>query len=170
MAMFPFYHAMSETAKNMVGLEFSDDQRDKFRYGKLAEEWFTRFPQIFDEDDLRLAKSQPLNHFCEWLSAVVIFETTGWLSLIEKYQFRNHQRKQKVLNSLITNEEREAFDSIGAQLPDLLIYKSDFSRWEFREVKGPGDVLRPEQIIQFERLESRLGKQVKYIRLTMMNL
>jgi hypothetical protein len=46
-------------------------QRARWQSGHLAQEWRTRFPDLFDDDDLRLANSQPAIHFYEWLGAVV---------------------------------------------------------------------------------------------------
>src|SRR4051794_26997233 len=59
-------------------------QRARWLSGHLAQEWRIRFPNLFDDDDLRLANSQPAVHFYEWLEAVVLHHTTGYLSLVEK--------------------------------------------------------------------------------------
>jgi hypothetical protein len=47
-------------------------QRERFRSSALAEEWKSRYPMIFDQADLDLVRNQPLYHFFEWLSAVLI--------------------------------------------------------------------------------------------------
>ena len=76
---------------------FTDEQRKRFRSGELVKEWARIYKEIFDEDDVRVTSKQNSFHFFEWLAAVVIYTSTGYLSLVEKYQFRNHQRKQKIL-------------------------------------------------------------------------
>ena len=41
-------------------------QQLRFRWpNPLAKEWATQYPLLFDEDDLRITRLQPLNHFCE---------------------------------------------------------------------------------------------------------
>jgi hypothetical protein len=61
----------------------------------------TEVPGSFDDDDLRLANSQPGVHFYEWLGAIVLHHTTGYLSLVEKYEFARHPRKQDIVSQLL---------------------------------------------------------------------
>lgn len=142
---------------------FAPEQRERFRSGDLAREWASRFSDLFDSDDLRLALSQPNNHFCEWLSAILIFETTGWLSLVEKYEFGSHRRKTAIVEKLLPPEVLGEMKSSKIQAPDLLIYSKDFSEWRFCEVKGPGDKIREVQAEQFEKLERVSGKRIEVI-------
>ena len=81
-------------------LQFDQNQLIQFQSGGLPREWNRKYPNIFDEDDLRLALSQPKNHFFEWLGAIVLYQRCGYLSLLEKYQFKNHKHKQTVLAQL----------------------------------------------------------------------
>ena len=86
---------------------FKEEQRKRFRSGKLVKEWARIYKEIFDEDDVRITLKQSKQnsyHFFEWLAAVVIYTSTGYLSLIEKYQFKNHLRKQKILGKLFSDE------------------------------------------------------------------
>ncbi len=78
-------------------------QRTRFKSGDLWREWAHRYPEIFDEDDQRLAQSQgPLGyHFFEWQAAVLLYQEMGYLSLVEKYQFKNHKRKQEVFHQIV---------------------------------------------------------------------
>jgi len=57
-----------------------------------------QFPDLFDEDDVRLAESQGRYgwHFVEWLAAIPLFHRTGYLSLISKYQFATHRRTHEI--------------------------------------------------------------------------
>ncbi|MCU0472984.1 MAG: hypothetical protein MUC93_06415 [Bacteroidales bacterium] len=65
--------------------------------------WKDIYPDIFDEDDLRLALSQgiPRYKFYEWLSAITIYNATRYLSLIEKYEFQLHKRKHQIFKSIV---------------------------------------------------------------------
>jgi len=132
----------------------------------LALEWRQRFPHLFDDDDLRLAKSQPKNHFCEWLGAIVLHQTTGYLSLVEKYEFATHPRKKEIVAQLLPLAVRDALRDRShgrAQAPDLLMYAPDYSDWFFCEVKGPSDRLRDEQIRKFSRLADLTSKPVRLL-------
>lgn len=44
---------------------FHPSQRARFANGSLVEEWYSAYPEIFDKEDYRLARSQPGNHFFE---------------------------------------------------------------------------------------------------------
>lgn len=50
-----------------------------WKSGRLAPEWARKYRELFDEDDVRLAKSQGRYgwHFVEWLAAILLYETTG---------------------------------------------------------------------------------------------
>jgi hypothetical protein len=49
-------------------IPFDLKQKKKFKMRLLQDEWTEKYHQIFDQDDLRLAKSQPAYHFFEWLA------------------------------------------------------------------------------------------------------
>ena len=59
-------------------------QFEKFKSGELYEEWFRVFPELFDEDDIRVARTQAKLglHYFEWLSALTVYQSLGYLSLI----------------------------------------------------------------------------------------
>jgi hypothetical protein len=152
-------------------VEIQRSQQELWRSGRLAPEWAHRFPELFDEDDLRLAQAQGHlgYHFCEWLAAIVLHHATGHLALVSKYEFRNHPRKQEVVQRLLAPELRAAISDRTehgwAQAPDLLMYAPDFSDWFFCEVKGPRDRLRPEQRAKFEVLAAVSGKPIRFLHL-----
>jgi hypothetical protein len=80
------------TATTDIGtIEILRSQRDLSRSRGLAPEWARRFPKLLDEDDVRLVESQGEHgwHFVEWLAAIVLYHTTGYLSLVSKYEFAN---------------------------------------------------------------------------------
>ena len=88
-------HFAIDQGITQLAFPYREAQRDKFRAGVLGEQWAKRYPEVFDEDDLRLYRNQCENgyHFFEWLAAIIIFESTGYLSLIEKYGCAGHKRK-----------------------------------------------------------------------------
>ncbi len=145
---------------------FDPSTRARFASGELREEWFARYPQLFDENDLRLARNQPESHFFEWLAAIKIFHDTGWLSLVEKYVYTNHPAKLELFTSLVPPEVPRLFRShyFGRrQPPDLFVYSPERSDWYFCEVKGGSDRLRKEQRIVFAMLERMTGRPVRII-------
>jgi hypothetical protein len=152
-------------------VEIQHSQQDFWRSGRLAPEWARRFPELFDEDDLRLAEAQGHlgYHFCEWLAAIVLHHATGYLSLVGKYEFQKHRRKQELVQRLLPSELRAALSDRtehgSAQAPDLLMYAPDLSDWFFCEVKGPRDRLGQQQEQKFKAIAKLSGKPVRLLRL-----
>ena len=144
----------------------SVEARDRFKTGDLLREWAHQYPQLFDSHEVRTALNQLGGHFFEWFGAVHLYETTGWLSLIESYQFKVQKWKRGVLRRLGADELIIFFDTqhkrFGRrQAPDLLVYAPDFSDYYFCEVKGPRDHLRDVQIEYFTAMsEAAGGKEV----------
>ncbi len=146
-------------------IEFDPQEREAFRAGDLREEWAQTYPQIFDEDDLRIARSQPSYHFYEWYAAISIFQRTGEQSLIEQYQFPSHPRKRSVVARLVPSEVQRVIWKAPAQAPDLLVYAPDFSNWYFCEVQSPTDKVSATQLQCFSDLERVGGRPVCVLRL-----
>ena len=92
-----------EPITDIGSVEIQRSQQALWKSGTLAAEWARRFPELFDEDDRRLAETQgPLGyHFCEWLAAIVLHHATGYLSLVSKYEFAKHRRKQEIVEKLL---------------------------------------------------------------------
>lgn len=138
-------------------------ERERFRAGELRAEWATSYPGIFDKHELRTVINQTGGHFVEWFAAVHLFETTGWLSLIESYQFKVQTWKRSVVKqlgaeSLLTFFDTQYHKGFGRKhAPDLLVYAPDFSDFYFCEVKGPRDKLRPVQIEYFKAVSDAAG-------------
>ncbi|MFH1628030.1 MAG: hypothetical protein ABIE47_04825, partial [Pseudomonadota bacterium] len=82
------------------------DLHDRFRSKDLVLDWAKSYPMLFDEDDLRIAENQAHMgyHFYEWLAAVLIYHTYGYLSLVEQYEFKSHKHKQQIFQRLTTSE------------------------------------------------------------------
>ncbi len=108
-------------------------------------------------------------HYFEWLSALTVYQSLGYLSLIESYEFKVQKRKQKIINDLLPPEVLEivrlSYDQRKAQCPDLLCFKPDYTDWFFCEVKGPTDKLRDEQREYFSLISSVSKKPIQVIKL-----
>jgi hypothetical protein len=138
------------------------DLKQRWRYEGLGPKWMKKYPFLFDVDpewDRALFYNQGVvygRHFNEWLASLVLYYVTDFHALNQKYQFKKHKNKRKILESLcMTDSLRELIDrrGNGAQCPDLLMYDpNDPSKWFFCEVKGPGDRLQPNQLDLFRRL------------------
>jgi hypothetical protein len=111
--------------------------------------------------------TQPTLHFYEWLGAIVLHHTTGYCSLVEKYEFSRHARKQQVVAKLLPQpvhdllRDRERFGR--TQAPDLLMYADDLSDWFFCEVLGPRNTLQEAQIRKFDALAVISGRPVRLL-------
>jgi hypothetical protein len=138
----------------------------------LAGQWFEQYPGLFDEDDLRLAHSQPRNHFYEWLVAIHLFQRDGVYPLIEKYAYPSHSRKYGLVRSLLSDHQWSVIESIrkhdGVQLPDLLVIWPE-GNLSFAEVKGHRDRLSAKQVASHEKLRRELDAPVEVVQVVLIN-
>jgi len=146
--------------KDIGTFMFHNSQREEFKNGQLVYDWADQYPQLFDDQDLQLAAHPKTAHFVEWLGAIHLYKTTGYLSLVEKYEFKRHKRKQKILKEIVTVDVLSLISRRGVQCPDLFVYAPDRTDWYFCEVKGPGDYLRLVQREYFEELSEASGKKI----------
>ena len=144
---------------------FHKDQREQFRNGALVDIWASRYPQLFDDRDIELAQNQPNYHFFEWLSAVMLFEATGYLSLLENYTAKSHPKKLEKYQTIVQTEIFEYTINNQSGLPDLFSYSPDEQHWLFCEVKGGPDKVRDNQDERMAELEKRTGKTIWIINL-----
>ena len=151
-------------AKDLI-FTFHNDQREQFRNGKLVEVWSSRYPELFDDRDIELARSQPNYHYFEWLSAVMLFEATGYLSLLENYTAKNHPKKLDKYKKIVPPDLFEYTINNQSGLPDLFSYSPDEQHWIFCEVKGGPDKVRENQDTRIEKLEEITGKTIWNINL-----
>lgn len=140
---------------------YSLDQRERFKTGALVKDWRTRYANLFDFDDERLAKSQPEGHFFEWLTAVMLYESTGYQSLVEYYVTKSHPQKIRLFREIVSEKVFRYVDERQSGLPDLFVYSRDSKDWFFCEVKGNKDRLRKNQKERFELLYKETGKLVR---------
>lgn len=138
-------------------------QRECFRRGALVDSWKARYPQIFDEEDVQLARNQPQNHFFEWLAAVLLYEATGFRSLIEGYVAKTNPQKRQLFAAKIGKEMFEVVDKKQSGLPDLFVYAPDSDEWFFCEVKGGPDRISDKQRIRFDLLFDETKKRVRVL-------
>lgn len=134
----------------------------------LAWQWSRHYPELFDADDVRIARTQPRNHFAEWFVAIHLFQRDGAFSLIEKYLFNAHPAKVARLAELLSEAERDKLAAIckccGVQPPDLFVFIPGTKRYWFAEVKGPGDRLSEKQVKSHRAISQELGVPVEFFR------
>jgi len=157
--------------KEIGVFEYHHQQLDKFRSGELWNLWGEQYPQLFESQDIDIARNQARNgyHYFEWLAAITMWERTGYLSLVEKYEDKNHKKKQEIVKRLVSPD---LFNLISnhriiyrtTQCPDLFVYAPDFSDWYFCEVKGPKDRIRPSQKLFFDELSRVSGKEIGIVK------
>jgi hypothetical protein len=140
--------------------ELSGTQRERWKGLELQRTWAKKFPELFDEEDLRLAISQGRLGYglIEWLGAIFFHHLTGYHALVGKYQFGNHKRKRAVLKELggdalldVLRARQPGFGN--AQGPDLLMFSPDRSAFFFGEIKGSKEPFTPSQERFFQFLE-----------------
>lgn len=126
---------------------FHSRQRERFRDGSLVHEWSERFPQLFDDADRRVLSTehQRKYHFLEWLSAILLFESTGYLSFVEKYTAKSHTEKRRKLEVLLPPKLFKWLCQNESGQPDLFVYDETTEDWFFCEVKGEADRVRVNQ-------------------------
>lgn len=146
---------------------FHPERREKFRTGELSEEWGKRYPDLFDSDDFRIltTEHQRKYHFFEWLSSVLLYESTGYVSLMEKYCAKNHPRKVGLFAELVPQAVFNYLMNAPSGHPDLFSFHPETGEWFFSEVKGVTDTLKENQILMHEQLEKMTGRSVRIIQL-----
>lgn len=125
--------------------------------GYLIERWFNKYPKLFDKDDYRIARSQPRYHFGEWLATIHYFEQ-GYNVLVEKYIYKTHERKLKILSRYLSPKEISFLKKTKNQPPDLFVYKG--RQFFFVEVKKDRDRLSQSQKNVFAKIKNKLGCEV----------
>jgi hypothetical protein len=149
----------------MIEIEFpfSSDLRDRFRPGKLIDEWASRYPRLFDKQDVQLANNQNPFHFFEWLGAVLLYESTGYLSLVEKYGCKSHRRKTKILRKTVPDCVFDYVMEDSAGVPDLFAYRPDYRDWFFCEIKGLRDRIRAPQLECCKKLKKISHREMRIL-------
>lgn len=140
---------------------FHPQQRERFRTGALVSEWRQRHDLLFDErdEDILRTEHQRKYHFYEWLAAILLFESAGYRSLVEKYTAVTHPSKRTTLREHV---EPPVYDWLCANesgQPDLFVYRPNGGDWFLCEVKGPGDRVRRNQSDWVARFTSFLRSQ-----------
>lgn len=118
-----------------------NEQKEQFALGGLRDEWAKTYSFLFDQENIRLARSCPNNHFFEWLAPILIYQSTGYYSLMQKYgpYFASHQHKHELAKPILPEGFFDDFHRLhlgepntpGTPYPDLLVYAPDYSDWFF---------------------------------------
>lgn len=131
----------------------------------LATLWRQQYPNIIDEDDLRITTHQPSYHFCEWFAAIHLFQRDGVHALIEKYIYANHPKKISQLSAILGQQKLNRLMSIceglHVQPPDLFLYVPGGTRCGFAEIKGPKDRISDAQLQSHVRISEELDLPVE---------
>jgi hypothetical protein len=149
--------------------DFELKHRDAFRQGSLQRKWAREYPFLFDKIDQELAQNQRFNHFFEWLAAICVYEETGYLSLVEKYQYPRHKDKRETFRDIVPVPLYELLMPRGKfghrQGPDLFVFDpNNRTNWFFCEVKGLRDYLRQSQLELFREIAKVSdGKPIRLI-------
>lgn len=173
---------MTLTFEVCATYSYHEETKRNFRTSELWRVWADRFPMLFDAVDREVVCSQADiskggAHFHEWLAAIRLYESTGWLSLVEQYQYSKnakarHWTKRPIIERLSDPKLLTAiydYDVDGTQCPDLLAYRADFTDWAFIDAKGPGDKVRPNQVRRWSWMSQITGKPISQIRLKVDN-
>ena len=142
---------------------YAPDLQEKWRSGILSKKWHEAYPDLFDDDDLRLALSQPSWHFFEWLGALHYY-TKGFLVLVEQYIYRAHPRKLAILAKIVSEDDLRFLGELPAQPPDLFVYQDTSSHFFFAEVESATDALADSQRAAFAELAERFATEVRILR------
>ena len=157
---------MTEISKIQT-FEVSEKRLTQWKSGQLVRDWAAQFPKLFDELDVSHAVSVcgKGKLFWEWLAAVLLHQTTGYFSLVTKYETTSHKRKRRVLERLFDQDlcyylTRRPSRALA---PDLLMYAAVHSDCFFCEVKGPGDQSQLEEMRRFTEVAVKTGKSIEMI-------
>ncbi len=142
------------------------EQKQRFKSGELWRYWAEKYKGVlFDQDDCRLCGesggAERGYYFFEWLGAVLLYEATGYRSLVAKYGCESHPEKKDVYEKLMPEDLPD-----WSGYPDLLVYKPDLKDFFFCEVKGGRDKLRPHQIKLYKEIYRVTGEPVRILTLT----
>jgi len=131
-----------------------------WKRGRLHDKWFRENKLIFDEDDLRIARTQHSRgtHFGEWLTAIH-YAKLGYNVLVEKYtcgvRSGIHPRKRKFISKILGDDALKTFHKwkgqFDSQVPDLFVFKG--KEYFFVEVKKGRDAVRACQNEYFKRIK-----------------
>lgn len=141
-------------------LFYNPDLLKQWRAKALQQEWYKMYKGIFDEDDLRIALSQPRYHFGEWFVAIHYAEKK-YSVLVEKYIYKNHPHKFKIISRYFSPEQISIFRLPQFKLPDLFVYRGE--EFFFVEVKRDSDRLGKGQNDYFQKLEKKLNCKVQVV-------
>lgn len=137
-------------------LPYLKAERKLWRKRLLQGEWFRKYPELFDCDDLKLAmrRDEKSYEFGEWLTAIH-FWNQGFHVLLPKYTHKANKVKYQKAVELLGKKDVKKLARPGR--PDLLAYK-DKEHLVFVEVKVEGDRVSRAQKKMMKRIARHFGK------------
>ncbi|MFP4621148.1 MAG: hypothetical protein ACLFM7_07535 [Bacteroidales bacterium] len=146
----------------------TEAQHSNFKNGSLISKWANAYPEIFDEDDIRLARDQAKygHKFYEWMGAVVIYNTIGYLSLMQEYELTSHKRKHAAFQNIVDSKTFQYIMGPKEEenhCPDLFCFSVDIDDWFFCDVKGKEEKWDLDRLAFFKNLQNISGKAVRMI-------
>src|SRR6184192_446888 len=105
-----------------IEFPFNPKLRDRFKSGELAPVWMKQYPQLFTRRDIELIQPGKSFLFFEWLAAILLFQSTGYISC-HKWCCVNHPAKLAKLRELAGDDftEEVAMGELTGH-PDLLVF------------------------------------------------
>jgi hypothetical protein len=148
-------------------LHENKQEKEDFKSKGLGLKWATKYPNLFDNDDIRLYKSQSKYgyHYFEWKAAIHFWEEIGYQSLNQKYQTKQHAHKKRLIesNKYISEKNWKEILPLPGMLPDLFVYSKETEDWFFCEVKSPNDGLHDNQNTSFPQISRYTKKPIGLI-------
>jgi len=140
-------------------------QKELHKNGVSWKKWIIDYPMIFDEKDQQYLRSQSQYGYLLFgsLTAIFIYNSTGYIPVFGSYFNKGHVRKRKIVKSIVSPATWDLLENMKeweCQPPDVFAYAPDESDYFFCEAKGPGDKIRPKQEKYFRELERVSGKPV----------
>jgi hypothetical protein len=146
--------------KDDIELPYQRGDYLAWKRGRLHDKWFQENNLIFDEDDLRIARSQhPFGiHFGEWFTAIH-YAGEGYNVLVEKYtcgvRSGIHRRKREFICEILGDDAlktlRKWKKRHRCQPPDLFVFND--KEYFFVEVKKERDSVRACQTAYIKEIE-----------------
>jgi len=97
------------------------------------------------------------------VTAVLLYESTGYISLVEKYGCSKHPKKMEPYCDRVPENVRNFLDELDGGHPDLFSYDPGGADWFFCEVKSHTDSVRATQRICWRKLEELTRREIRLI-------
>ena len=161
----------TETIESRRSTFISAATEQEFIEGDLAESLRSAYPELFDDDDLKLVQpnSQPRMLMKNWMAAIDLFQREGWMSLQDPYFKPSHSAKHTRMRELVPAAvadllTRHASPKAGGEPPNLLAFREGdrgTTEWRFAHVvKNGTSELDPKKLELFQSLFELTGQRI----------